>query len=201
MKPSLSLRVFISWVVALATTRQVESFSSRSWGTLSATKNLRLSATSETGDLCTPSRRETIQALLATATVFTTSSLPAVADAPSSIVSPLETLQRLRGVPTFTLVDSDGIPFMTYETETATANGYFFLDYTNAQAVLEDAKLAFEKAKDTQKDVYNNWGESRIVTLPLDFAMRLTVTQTSNEAQNGKSFRTNYQVLPSAVRE
>lgn len=151
----------------------------------------------------------TLPSLAAAAAATTTENSRVTATAKPSIVPPIEVLQRLRRVPTFTLVDGTGVPFTTYDTGTATANGYFFLEYENAQAVLEDAKAAFEKAqgnnnnnnKDDDAAVYdNNWGNSRIVTVPLDFAMRLTVSQTSNVAQNGKSFRTNYQVLPSAVR-
>ena len=146
-------------------------------------------------------RRETIGALLGSTAALTFTQAAAASDsAPPSVVSPLETLQRLRKVPTYTLVDSSGVPFMTYDSKTATADGFFFLDYANAQAVLLDAQQAYERAKEEGKDgVPETWGASRIVTVPLDFAMRLTVTQTSNVAQNGKSFRTNYQVLPSAV--
>jgi Tic22-like family len=118
-----------------------------------------------------------------------------------SIVPAVEVLQRLRQVPVYAIVDGVGIPFMTYDSESAGANGYFFLDYTNAQGVLEDAKRAYASAKENKVDgVSDTWGDSRIVTLPLDLAMRLTVKQVSNVAQNDKSFRTIYQVLPSAVR-
>jgi len=120
-------------------------------------------------------------------------------DAPS-IVSPREVLTRLRRVPVYAIVDGEGTPFATYDPNSATANCYFFLAVDNAKAVLDDARQAYEQAKDRRDDVADSWGNSRIVALSLDFAMRLTVnTQAANVAQNGKSFKTAYQVLPSAV--
>jgi hypothetical protein len=66
---------------------------------------------------------------------------------------------------------------------------------------LEDAKRAYATAKQQKVEgVSDTWGDSRIVTLPLDLALRLTVKQVSNVAQNEKSFRTIYLVLSSAVR-
>lgn len=122
-------------------------------------------------------------------------------DLPPSIVSPAETLLRLRKVPTFCIVDGEGTPFMTYDSQSAGANGYFFLEYGNAEAVLEDAKKAYKEALEAGEKVVDSWGASRIVTMPLDFAMRMTVKQTKNKAQNAdfREFRTIIQVLPTAA--
>jgi Tic22-like family len=161
------------------------------------------------------SRRQTLQTMMvmtslplllfgpppANAAAAATDTTTTTTDVKPSIVPAVEVLQRLRKVPVYAIVDGLGIPFMTYDSESAGANGYFFLDYMNAQGVLEDAKRAYATAKEKQVEgVSDTWGDSRIVTLPLDLAMRLTVKQVSNVAQNDKSFRTIYQVLPSAVR-
>ena len=151
-----------------------------------------------------PSRRSTLQTLLLGITFLpfittTTDAAHAADELKPSIVSPLEVLQRLRKVPVYSIVNGTGIPFMTYDSESASATGYFFLDYSNAQAVLEEARKA--AAKEKQKDEHNDismWDSAKIVALPLDLALRLTVKQVSNTAQNGKSFRSSYQVLPSA---
>ena len=82
--------------------------------------------------------------------------------------------------------------------------------------MLDDAKKAYEKAKleaqqkkeagdtsgsigeDGTGEVPDTWGQARIVTVPLDIAMQLSVKKTQSVAQNakGKTFSTYYQVIP-----
>jgi len=117
-------------------------------------------------------------------------------------------------VPTFTIVDGNGIPFHSYDKESGGGFGYFFTSYTSAEYVLDDAKQAFSKAKtdaankaegeagaigeDGTGDVPNAWGEAQIVTMPLDVVIQLSVKNTQSIAQNGKGkkFSTFYQVIP-----
>ena len=118
-------------------------------------------------------------------------------------------------MPTFTIVDGNGIPFHTYDKDSAGGFGYFFTSYTSAEYVLDDAKKAFAKAKtdaatkkeeggegaigeDGTGDVPDAWGKAQIVTLPLDVVMQLSVKKMKSVAQNGKgkSFSTFYQVIP-----
>ena len=117
-------------------------------------------------------------------------------------------------MPTFTIVDGNGIPFHSYDKESAGGFGYFFTSYTSAEYVLDDAKQAFSKAKtdaankaegkegaigeDGTGDVPNAWGQAQIVTMPLDVVIQLSVKETQSIAQNGKGkkFSTFYQVVP-----
>jgi hypothetical protein len=143
---------------------------------------------------------------------------------PPPILPLLTTARRLHAIPTFAIVDGYGVPFHTYDKDTAGGLGYFFTSYRSAEYVLEDAKVAFAKAKaderrrsnnnnvakekregeaEEEEDANNNevpdsWGQARIVSIPLDVVMQLTVKKTSSIAQNGqgKRFNTYYQVIP-----
>jgi len=138
---------------------------------------------------------------------------------PPPIVPLLTTAKRLRAVPTFTIVDGNGVPLHTYDKDSAGGFGYFFASYTSAEYVLDDARKAFAKAKteasakkedeeagggaiddDGSVDVPDAWGRAQIATVPLDVAMQLSVKKTQSVAQNtkgGKKFSTFYQVIPS----
>ena len=151
-------------------------------------------------------------ASLATATPQSAS---AASEKPPPIIPLITTAKRLRAVPTFTIVDGNGIPFHTYDKESAGGFGYFFSSYTSAEYVLDDAKKAFAKARteaeekkasgdegaigeDGGMDVPVAWGQAQIVTLPLDVVMQLSVKKTSSIATNGKGkkFSTFYQLIP-----
>jgi hypothetical protein len=133
-------------------------------------------------------------------------------------VLPLSTTaERLRAVPTFAIVDGNGVPFHTYDKDSGGGYGYFFASYGSAEYVLDDARAAYAKAtKDAEggKDVGGGeeggggndvdavpdaWGRAKIVTVPLDAVMQLSIRKTSSLAQNGRGrrFDTYYQVIPS----
>mmetsp|Transcript_3057 Transcript_3057/g.4718 ORF Transcript_3057/g.4718 Transcript_3057/m.4718 type:complete len:360 (+) Transcript_3057:53-1132(+) len=156
--------------------------------------------------------------LTATAAI-TTAAQPASAasEKPPPIIPLLTTAKRLRTVPLFAIVDGNGTPFHTYDKDSAGGFGYFFTSYISAEYVLDDAKKAYEKAKleaaqkkeagdtdtgsigeDGTGEVPDTWGQARIVTVPLDVAMQLSVKKTQSVAQNAKSktFNTYYQVIP-----
>mmetsp|Transcript_2954 Transcript_2954/g.4967 ORF Transcript_2954/g.4967 Transcript_2954/m.4967 type:complete len:375 (+) Transcript_2954:34-1158(+) len=159
--------------------------------------------------------------LTATTVITTTTAQPAFAAAsekPPPIIPLLTTAKRLRTVPLFAIVDGNGTPFHTYDKDSAGGFGYFFTSYISAEYVLDDAKKAYEKAKveaaqkkeagdttnngsigeDGTGEVPDTWGQARIVTVPLDIAMQLSVKKTQSVAQNakGKTFSTYYQVIP-----
>ena len=161
-------------------------------------------------------RRKILQTALITpiiATLTSTSSVNA-SDKPPPIIPLTTTAKRLRAVPTFTIVDGNGIPFHTYDKDSAGGFGYFFTTYRSAEYVLDDARAAFSKAKtdaakkkdesngaigeDGTGDVPDAWGQAQIVTLPLDVVMQLSVKKTQSVATNGKGkkFSTYYQVIP-----
>jgi hypothetical protein len=131
---------------------------------------------------------------------------------PPPVVPLLTTARRLHVVPTFAIVDGNGVPFHTYDKDSGGGYGYFFTSYRSAAYVLDDARAAFDKAReDASKGggegggngdvvvVPDAWGRARITTVPLDSVMQLSVRKTSSVAQNGKGrrFDTYYQVIPS----
>jgi len=144
-------------------------------------------------------------------------SAAASSEKPPPIIPLLTTAKRLRTVPLFAIVDGNGTPFHTYDKDSAGGFGYFFTSYISAEYILDDAKKAFEKAKleaaqkkeagdtsggaigeDGTGEVPDTWGQARIVTVPLDVAMQLSVKKTQSVATNAKArkFNTYYQVIP-----
>ena len=156
--------------------------------------------------------------LAATTAITTAQPASAATEKPPPIIPLLTTAKRLRTVPLFAIVDGNGTPFHTYDKDSAGGFGYFFTSYVSAEYVLDDAKKAYEKAKleaaqkkeagettnngsigeDGTGEVPDTWGQARIVTVPLDIAMQLSVKKTQSVAQNakGKTFSTYYQVIP-----
>ena len=107
----------------------------------------------------------------------------------------------LRTVPTFTIVDKSGVPFMVVG-EDAKVTGYFFIAYPEAERVLNLAKSSSEKVvqealkelRDKRKadglpklkadeelreaGVVNPWTDARISTVNLDFAVSLASSRS-----------------------
>mmetsp|Transcript_7503 Transcript_7503/g.10662 ORF Transcript_7503/g.10662 Transcript_7503/m.10662 type:complete len:372 (-) Transcript_7503:1276-2391(-) len=134
------------------------------------------------------------------------------ASSDKSIVDPKVVADRLRAVPTFVLVDKEGVPFMVVG-EDAKITGYFFTTYDEADRILKVArdsvsknikeatvelrtkrkneKLPPLKPEEEQDEVgVNPWTDARISTVPLDFAVTLvTKTETSAKARGRALFR------------
>jgi len=136
----------------------------------------------------------------ATAAVTAIGSAPLVAwgvDSTSSggMVSPSATARRLSVVPTFTIVDRRGVPFMVFG-EDAKLTAYFFTSYDEARRILDVAIASSDKsladltretrqerkakglkpmtrAEEEEELGINPWREARISTVPLDFAVTL----------------------------
>ena len=76
----------------------------------------------------------------------------------------------LKPVPTFTIVDQQGVPFMVVG-EDAKVTGYFFTTYGEASRLLKLAKTSADKAlkaakAEGQEDVGDNpWNKARISTV------------------------------------
>mmetsp|Transcript_59122 Transcript_59122/g.175748 ORF Transcript_59122/g.175748 Transcript_59122/m.175748 type:complete len:379 (-) Transcript_59122:286-1422(-) len=130
---------------------------------------------------------------------------PPVALAPG-LVSPSEVARRLRAIPTFTLVDRRGVPFMVFG-EDAKLTAYFFTEYGEAARILKLATASSDGARAEAREEFrrtrreeggppptkeeeneevgsNPWREARISTVPLDFAVTL-----STRAPRGSYFR------------
>ena len=134
-------------------------------------------------------------------------SLSSAADsAATGLVSPSAVARRLSVVPTFTIVDKRGVPFMVFG-EDAKLTAYFFTSYDEARRILDvaiassDKSLAdlkketreerrakglkpMTKAEEEEELGINPWREARISTVPLDFAVTLA---TKSGRQRGGS--------------
>jgi len=113
----------------------------------------------------------------------------------------------LRKVPTFTLVDAQGVPFMVVGQD-AKVTGYFFTSYDEAQRILTLASRSAEQAireeskadgQTTEADgttpLSNPWKLARISTLPLDAAVSLALDSSGGRST---SMRNYFQVAPAA---
>lgn len=107
--------------------------------------------------------------------------------------------ELLRAVPTFTLVDKEGIPFMVVG-EDAKVTGYFFTSYNEASRILEVASAGADRAireakQEKQPDagtLTNPWKQARVSTLPLDAAVSLSLKSGTGKVRN------YFQVAPAA---
>jgi hypothetical protein len=99
--------------------------------------------------------------------------------------------ELLHPIPTFTIVDENGVPF-TVVGEDAKVTGYFFTSYPEASRILRLAKASADKsiAKMKRDGEYsleeigsNPWKKARISTVPLDYAV--TIVSKSNRMAGG----------------
>lgn len=132
-----------------------------------------------------------------------------------SLVSAKELAERLRMVPTFTLVDKSGAPFAVVG-EDAKLSTYFFTTYDEAKRILKSAQKSFEKAKSegireantkrakgklpalTAEQIDEEFGKSpwnyaRISSVTLDFAVTLAIKAS------GKRTGSYFYVQPAEV--
>mmetsp|Transcript_1161 Transcript_1161/g.1613 ORF Transcript_1161/g.1613 Transcript_1161/m.1613 type:complete len:363 (-) Transcript_1161:252-1340(-) len=138
----------------------------------------------------TKNRRQVLQGLTAASTsMMMISSSSLMSPSPSfaaegggstSMVDPKEVLMRLRPVPTFCIVDNTGTPYMIIESDNGGGRGYFFTSFSGAMEVLSDAKKGAEEAGYPE-----TWEGATIMTVPLDIAMRLSVTPKKRKTQAG----------------
>jgi len=108
------------------------------------------------------------------------------------LMSTTNVADMLRAVPTFTIVDAKGVPYMVVG-EDAKVTGYFFSTFEEADRILKLAKTSADKAirqaKVNREPVDENpWVNARISTVPLDFAVT-----TAAKSMYTKSY---FQVAP-----
>ena len=124
----------------------------------------------------------------------------------AGLVSPSAVARRLSVVPTFSIVDKRGVPFMVFG-EDAKLTAYFFTSYDEARRILDvaiassDRSLAelkketreerkakglkpMTKAEEEEELGINPWREARVSTVPLDVAVTLA---TKSGRQRGGS--------------
>ena len=105
-----------------------------------------------------------------------------------------ELLTRLKGVPTFCIVNKDGAAYMIVKADERIAKGYAFTTYQGAKVVLEDAQKTA-----TEKGYGELWQDATITTIPADAAVRLSLTKKERISQKEQSLDTILSVIPSAV--
>ena len=103
------------------------------------------------------------------------------------IMSPDRVAEILYAVPTFTIVDKKGVPFMVVG-EDAKITGYFFTTFEEANRVLQLAKTSADKAiKEARAEGEqvddNPWNRAEISTISLDSAVTLA-TKSVNLKNN-----------------
>jgi hypothetical protein len=125
--------------------------------------------------------------------------------APEGMVSTNKVAELLHVVPTFTLVDKKGAPFMVVG-EDAKISGYFFTEFAEANRILKLARESADKniregkkdpeQKESLSGVTNPWKEARVSTVPLDLAVTLVTKAAFAAAKGGGNY---FQVAPSEV--
>jgi len=133
-------------------------------------------------------RRETLSrtasSLLAVSAISAGFVSPQSALAAEGAATKQEIFSKLAGIPTFSLVNgpgsgNEGVPFDIYNTQTATATGYFFMSY-------ETAVKALKAASDMDSGLGdgNIWATARVKVVPLSVAIQLSLTKRRRIAVN-----------------
>jgi hypothetical protein len=111
------------------------------------------------------------------------------------LLSVYDVADLLNPIPTFTIVDDSGVPFMVVG-EDAKVTGYFFTSYPEASRILELAKKSADKAiskakaegQDPKEIGTNPWKSARISAIPLDSAVTL-VSKSTRAVGGGVYFK------------
>ena len=90
-----------------------------------------------------------------------------------------EILQRLVGIPTFTLVNEEGVPLIIYDKYKAIGTGYFFFSKAIALQALAAATASVDPADGT-----NLFEKAHIKVVPLSVAIQLALTNNLSVATN-----------------
>lgn len=144
------------------------------------------------------SRRQMLQFGIAFASIL--DGRPSVAaEEEQGMMSASAVAALLHSIPTFTIVDRKGVPFMVVG-EDAKVTGYFFTEYGEAERILKAAKESADraiaeakKAGESEEEIGTNpWKMARISTVPLDSAVTLATRSLSSF-----SGRNYFRVAPS----
>jgi hypothetical protein len=152
----------------------------------------------EVGHSPNVSRRSMLQWGVAATGLVLPSSVLAGETAPQKTEGMLSTTavaDLLHPIPTFTIVDKKGVPFMVVG-EDAKVTGYFFTTFDEANRILNLARVSADKAikkaiaeGESKEEVGTNpWSKARISTVPLDSAVTI-ITKSSLSKGGGNYFR------------
>ena len=157
--------------------------STSAWSTASPSMRNPFTTSSE---MTAASRREMLQFGLVVASILQSS--PSLAtEETEGMMSTSAVAALLNAVPTFTIVDKKGVPFMVVG-EDAKVTGYFFTEYGEAKRILKAAKTSADKAiaqakkegQSAEEIGTNPWTMARISTVPLDSAVALATRSLSS---------------------
>ncbi|GAX28000.1 hypothetical protein FisN_16Lh302 [Fistulifera solaris] len=125
---------------------------------------------------------------------------PIASASAATTASPETLIDLLKDIPTFAIVDKQGVPYMVVG-EDAKVTGYFFTSYEEAKRILQTAdasadklvrELKREQPNTDPKDLINPWKLATITTVPLDVAVSLTANTVAKTAKN------YFKIAPSA---
>ena len=100
-------------------------------------------------------------------------------DGTATTMTKQEILQRLVGIPTFTLVNEEGVPLIIYDKYKAIGTGYFFFSKAIALQALAAATASVDPADGT-----NLFEKAHIKVVPLSVAIQLALTNNLSVATN-----------------
>mmetsp|Transcript_26241 Transcript_26241/g.52300 ORF Transcript_26241/g.52300 Transcript_26241/m.52300 type:complete len:348 (-) Transcript_26241:723-1766(-) len=112
--------------------------------------------------------------------------------AEKTTTTPYKILRRLRSVPTFCIVNNEGVPFLIFDGQaaSATATGYFFLSFSSAVQALQGAR---------REDAKGVWSNAKIIIVPLGVSLQLSLSETQREAiNNGIAFNALSKIIVSS---
>jgi len=169
--------------------------------TLTSREDLPASVVADT------SRRDLLQGsvafLLLASFVGSTAAQAAEKVPAQGLLSTASVADLLRVIPTFTIVDQKGAPFMVVG-EDAKVTGYFFTEFSEAQRILKLASKSADKSiaegkkdpkqKEFASELTNPWKAARISTVPLDLAATMVTKSMYASAKSGGNY---FQVAPS----
>lgn len=163
--------------------------------TKSNINNIDIESNLETHESTTMNRRKSLKTIATTILgIPLTSTVLSPQTSNAVDISILDTqAKRFKKVPAFAIVNAKtGTPFMILR-NTGIASAYFFTDYGAAQLVLDDArKDAAEKDLATSQ----TWDEAKISAVSMEFALKLAKGRPKAMAQNGVTFQTVYDIIP-----
>jgi hypothetical protein len=115
------------------------------------------------------------------------------ADDTSSSNTINDLMPRLKRVPTFCIVNSQGVPFMAVKMQDRMAKGYAFTSFEAALVVLADAQRAAQEGGYAEV-----WKDATVTFIPMDVAMRLALQKRERSSQKDISLGSVLELIPTA---